>query len=193
MGKTLVDVGSWFGGSIGVFLSEHRNIDVVYAIEPEPANYVLLVKYCQEMRQMHEGVKFYPLPFALSKKTAVQTLHLRDKIGSDYSHVLNPSLKKRQFDKYPYEIQVVALTWNDFIRSFDIRYVDLCYIDVEGAEEDILEGMNIRLPTKIFVSHYHSTKYEGVKTREELQKQLKSMGYKIIHKDRHRMITGKRK
>lgn len=158
----IVDIGA---------LKTYRPSDehTVYFVQPDPVSYIRMIMELEEKEINNITV----LPFAMSNKTGVATLHLRE---FPEGH----SLKERLLEPIIGSYEVPTLTWDDFVKEFNISTVDLLIVDAEGSEEDILEGMTTVFPKLIKMAGYHSGKFKNVKTCEELQKQLIEKGYKII-------------
>ncbi len=154
---------------------DELNDYIVHVIEPMKSNLELLDKFFKTDRIIKHDM-------ALGAKDGTIAINLS--LSWD-SHSLYGM--KKDFDYY-WEIvkqtgdivEVNVMTWDSFIRHAYILNVDVCIIDAEGAEGDILRNMSHTLPKEIYVSHYHSNIFEGVDSKEELLILMTDLGYKDI-------------
>jgi len=178
--RVVVKVGAYNGEWS---IHESRREDTfIYIVEPAPDNYLHLISNITKAR-IHN---ILPLNFALSNKTGTQTLYLRPN-GFNEGH----SLKHRINEPVVGAIKVKTLTWDDFIQVCHITHVNLCYIDAEGSEQDIIEKMTVCYPKRLIVSNYHSGKFKDVMTNTQLQKLITQKNYRITEVKQFEIIAEK--
>lgn len=154
-------------GALGVGHTDN----FVYAIQADPTSYSRMEKKKRDENIINTTI----LNYAVSNKTGMATLYLRPK-GFAEGH----SLKERISQPVIGSVEIPTITWDDLVKKYNIKHVDLCVVDAEGSEEDILEGMTTVLPKKIIMAGYHHGKFKDVETCQELQKRLRNKGYRIV-------------
>ena len=164
---------------IGASHSAIRNFtkegNIVNIVEPITSNLELLDKF-------FDSTKLNKYHLALGSSDGKISINLS--LSWD-SHSL--FTMKEDFDYY-WEIvkqtgdtEVVNInTWDTFTKNNNLTNIDVCLMDVEGAEGDILRHMTINKPKELYVSHYHSNIFKGVDTKEELLELMIKLGYKDI-------------
>jgi len=132
-GMTVIDVGA----NMGYYaLMEARAVGVegrVYAIEPEPRNYRLLVRNVA----LNEYGNVFTFPLGISDETGSSRLHIST--HSNLHNLVAPIKAGKNLHTIDIEVQRL----DDFIQEQEIdpARVDLVRMDVEGWEAKILEGM----------------------------------------------------
>lgn len=132
-GKTIIDIGA----NMGYYaLMEARAVGPkgrVYAIEPEPKNYGLLVRNVA----LNQYCNVLTFPIGISDTTGSATLHI-----SRHSNLHN-LVSPLQADDNARAVTIQVQRLDDFIREREIdpACVHLVRMDVEGWEAKILEGM----------------------------------------------------
>jgi FkbM family methyltransferase len=131
----LVDVGA----NVGLF-SIHAALQEfwrgrVLALEPNPRAFALLERNLGYNEVPHRVVA---VPFAASRKNA--TLQLTAVTGRDEYSTLTGSLHPSVFGEQADTFTVRALPLDDLIRQYDLA-PGLVKIDAEGAELDVLQGL----------------------------------------------------
>jgi len=154
-------------GALGVGGNQE---DIIYLIQPDPTNYITMANKIL----VNDYKNRFIFNIGLSYKNDVQTLNLHQ-FGEGHS------FKERLYEETMRgSIDVATLTWDSFIRINNIDHVDLCVIDAEGSEQDILEGMINVLPNKIIIAGYHHGKFKDVESCQQLQERLINKGYRIV-------------
>lgn len=132
-GMTVIDIGA----NMGYYaLMEARAVGPqgrVYAIEPEPRNYGLLVR--NVALNKYGNVRTFPI--GISNSTGSARLHISR--HSNLHNLVSPIKPDETSSAVTIEVQCL----DDFIREqgIDPARVDLVRMDVEGWEAKILEGM----------------------------------------------------
>jgi len=166
--KVYVDVGACVAPNYG------DKEDFCYAIEPYSKTFQQLLETIEKMKQKGYS-NIVPVNVALSNTTGIQKLWVRPEGYQDGN-----SLYERMSGEpvIGYE-DVVTLTWDDFVSMFSITRVDVMWMDAEGSEEDVLDGMTECFPEKMFIAYYHRGKFD-CKSKEELREQIIEKGYTIV-------------
>jgi len=186
-GHTVVDIGA----NIGYFtLLAARLVGKkgkVYAFEPEPRNYSILLKNIA--LNGYENVA--PMPKAVSNAAGIARLYLSSKdIGA---HTIRQYHDKRQFDEKESGefVEVESVTLDEL---FDDKKqpIDVIKMDIEGAEMAAISGMDRVIREnknlKMFIEFYPSAIREmGYSPEKLVDKLLNGYGFSIIAIDELRM------
>ena len=141
--NVIVDAGANVGFATLYFLKEVPNASV-FCIEPDPENFVFLKKNLHE--EIERGQVTIALAALSGKDGVVNLMSKHFKYNSQIS------------DEYiGNSEEVVSFNPTTFFNKFNIERVDLCKIDIEGAEESIfksdLSWLNI---VKEIIIEFHS-------------------------------------
>lgn len=173
--RTIYDVGACIGVMSLLFVSVFKNARV-YAIEPSTNNYIYLLKNCSWNERMTLD------KFALSNREGEATIAMPTKEqrpemeenSKTNSAILSLYGKS---DKYSEKVAVHKL---DNVAN---RPVDLLKIDAEGHEWEVLDGASKVLAEDrpiVFLNVREGTQKMAGRTTDELQKKMKSYGYKRV-------------
>ena len=103
----------------------------VYAFEPDPANHEILVKNIE----VNGYTNITPIRSALSNRPGTASLHITSlDTGRHSLYRQNIPLKG--------QVEVAVTTLDTFLGTQGWPQVDLIKMDVEGAEQDVLDGMS---------------------------------------------------
>ena len=82
-------------------------------------------------------------------------------------------------DGSTYEVKTDTL--GNIINTSGFKYIDFCFIDVEGGELNVIKGMNWDIPIFMFI--IEMTGSSSIPDYiEQIQAILKNKGYRLIHK-----------
>ena len=131
---TCFDVGANIG-IVSAFLSSRSQ--AVYAFEPEPTNILRLrdtikLNRCNNVTVCEMGV---------SKSSGQETLYVLDSYG-------HHSLGRVQTSRITRSIEIPITTIDEYCSRNHIPYIDLLKVDVEGFEQEVLEGASQMLAAK---------------------------------------------
>lgn len=137
----VVDVGA----NIGVFAlyaSQLATNGKVYALEPHPSNFEMLLHNIENNRVDN----IVPINQAMSDETGQQTLFISRNTGGHSLH-----------RKGKHSIPVATLSLEDFTEQYNIGEIDFCKMDCEGGEYSIFSGCspNILRRIKRISMEYH--------------------------------------
>jgi FkbM family methyltransferase len=171
-GDTIVDVGAYVG--LYSILSSNLvgNDGSIYAIEPEPQTFSLLIRNLR----LNDLNNVLLLNSALSDKTGEAPFYVPKGSTAGSSFHLQ-HLKAQKIKDYT-EIKVKVQTFDNLLASSNLRHVDIMKVDVEGAELSVLHGADNSLAegsVAKLVIEVHKT----VNKLVALRKFLKARGYVI--------------
>ena len=198
----LVVIGAHSGLYLKDLISEYQDRNILL-VEPVPYNYEILnseyknnpkITICKNAIIDKSKKDF----FYYVKKESITKLgkHWASQIGSfDKNHILNHKNKRFDVKEDDIEtIQIEFITFDDLIQKYSIKSIDKLQIDVEGAEYKIMNSINfqkIEINKILFESkHFDGTFIEGKKL-EEIEKKLKSNGYKLQQIDKENILASK--
>jgi len=132
-GMTYIDIGA----NIGYFTLIAAKIvgeeGEIFAFEPEPLNFDLLVKNIA----LNKYENVIPMQKAISNKDGTAKLFV-DRISFGSHSLITPGKDVHSFGQDTIEVE--AQTLDSFFKNYTGK-IDLVKIDVEGAELAVLEGM----------------------------------------------------
>lgn len=140
-GDTLWDIGANIG-LYSLYAALGRNVNV-YAFEPSALNFGLLTEH---VRLNEAGRRIKPLCLALSDRTQLSSLHVRE---FEVGHACNAAGEaKNQFSGFDpvFSQAVPMMTADRFAEIYDVSPPDHIKLDVDGAEGAILAGAGEILP-----------------------------------------------
>lgn len=174
-GDVVLDVGANLGLYSKKFLDLVGLEGAVYSIEPVPTCFSVLEAKCADYVN---SVRF---PFALGDKEAKVTMALDgDPHGATHS-LVNPALQAAGKGS----IDVRVLPGDQLIQEKGLRTPNVIKIDVEGFEEEVLNGLASTLQSPacraVFVEvHFALLEAKGAKTAPlRIKKSLESLGYAV--------------
>lgn len=129
---TIFDIGAAVGDVSRTFLNTFP-YSTVYAFEPFSLSYEKLTSRTQ---QFNDRIKRYNQGFyneTMEKDLNVASYH-------DASSLLPLTGCENKSIEKVYSESVKLEKLDDFVRNNSITYIDLCKIDVEGVEKEVIEG-----------------------------------------------------
>lgn len=129
-GSTIIDVGAHVGYYTLLAARLAGNAGLVYAFEPEPQNHELLVQNVD----LNGYTNVIPISKVVSNEPGTATLFLTS-FDSGRHSTYQSNIRDTE------SIQVPSTTIDQFFESIESPQIDLIKIDVEGAELDVLLGM----------------------------------------------------
>ena len=190
----VVEIGAHYGEDSLRFLEAFPGI-TLYCFEPDPRNIKIFHKYVEDPR-----VKLFEL--ALSNKNGTAEFH-----QSYQSHNAAPTPDKYDWiDSATYEeeklnnsgssslkkgyeftmentITVPTQTYQDWAAANNVEAVDFVWLDVQGAERDVLDGMGDAIRNvHLFWMEYGETEYEDAMSRAETVAYMAARGFAAVEK-----------
>ena len=163
----IIDAGAHIGLSTLYFKKLFPDAQIT-AIEPHTKNFALLKKNVEE--NMLEDVILHKA--ALSTFSGETTLHAdQSSLGWLSTVSINPNAWNGQQDTAPLTVPSLDLT------SLLIRPVDLLKLDIEGAEQEVLQAAGQALHNvKHLIIEFHPTKRQSL---AKLNKFLSQQGFSV--------------
>lgn len=119
--KVIVDLGANIGLSVLYFRNRYPLAQII-AVEPEKANYDLLVKNVSGLRDIHcMNNAIWPTH---------KNLGVFDSGGGEYSYQVKEESEEEK-------AIVQSVTVNDIIEEYQLPKIDLLKIDIEGSEKEL--------------------------------------------------------
>ena len=192
----IVEIGAHYGEDSVRFVETFKD-PTIYCFEPDPRNIAIFKKHIDDARitlfeyalSNEEGEAEFYQSFQDYTKDSVPEKY--DWISQeDYQkHKLNnsgsSSLKKGYKHTLTDTIVVKTKRFDNWIVENDLTMVDLAWIDVQGAEAIVIEGMASEIANVNFIwIEYGEMAYDGGLSRRETVALLESKGFKPL-KDFH--------
>lgn len=181
--RTVVDLGAWEGATPFWFSKYFPNAKV-YAVEPVIESFTLLQNIIIE-RYLKNVI---PIFSGISDHDGVQKIHMCENSRSaslleDMAHGNDLSTRI-----------IPVLSWDTLVDTLDIKKVDFCKVNIEGAEIELLRGMTKVFP-KIMAIESHSRKIDepkgGHEFRDKLEMLITEKGYRMKDKGKITYIVEK--
>ena len=188
----VVEVGSHYGEDTREFLDEFEQIKI-FCFEPDPRNIQIIKKYldttrinfyeCAVSDQDKEGVDFYMATKAPPKDVPkkYQWISREDYHNLNLNRSGASSLKSgHQALDEGLKTKVRTIKLDTWASDNDIDFVDFIWIDVQGAEKEVLKGATEVLKnTKYLYMEYGEMGYNDSMSLEQTIELLKSNGFDI--------------
>ena len=188
---TIVEIGAHFGEDSVRFVEAFAN-PTIHCFEPDPrcieifkkhVNNPNIVLYEIALSNVEAELDFYQSYQTHAGKTPDKYDWISDE---DYhSKKLNnsgsSSLKKGYKHTLSETIKVKSSRFDTWYNDNNIGEVDLAWIDVQGAERDVLEGMGDKIANVRFVwIEYGEQEYEDAMSREQTVQYMENRGFKVV-------------
>lgn len=192
---TIVEIGAHEGGDSKKFLEQFKNLQL-FCFEPDDRcirvfkekitdNRCVLVE--KAVGNKNGKVTFYP------------STGCPDEVGTRKDFNASSSIVKptNNPESYPWlhfkegvEKDIIRL--DDFVQENAIEHIDFIWIDVQGAERDLIEGGRKALSlTKFLKIEYGETEtYSSAMTREETIERLSELNFKLLEEYSSKKTVG---
>lgn len=172
----IVDAGA-HNGSDSIEMCRLFGGASIYSFEPVPEIFEALKLNVAR----HPRILVYNL--ALSSKTGKQRLYISSGTSDGSSSFLKPKdhLKDHPDVLFDSELQVQAISLDDWAAQENVKNVDFMWLDMQGYELEVLKASKVILPTVKVIHMEVSTRitYEGVPLYEEVKKWMKEQGFEV--------------
>ncbi|HBT08332.1 MAG TPA: hypothetical protein DEB18_01555 [Leeuwenhoekiella sp.] len=196
----IVEIGAHYGED-SVRFTETFEKSTIYCFEPDPRNIAIFKKHVDNSR-----IKLFECALSNEEGTAefFQSYqdYAKEQVPDKYDwiskedyekHKLNnsgsSSLKKGYQHTLNETITVQTKRFDNWMVENDISQIDLAWIDVQGAEAMVIEGMGNEIYNVGFIwIEYGELNYEGGLSRADTITLLAAKGFKPL-KDFHNTTT----
>lgn len=166
--KTIVIVGAYWGVEIGEMLNKYPN-STIYAFEAYPMHFDVLRNNYKDISRVKVFNK------CVCNKTGITNFFELSVPGSG-------SIREFQGDKFGHEFKIKEILPIPSTRLCDVeelkdREIDLLWVDVQGAEIEVLKGadltkcnaMFLEIKTRDFVKDWDKEPYKGMCYLDDLK------------------------
>jgi 2-O-methyltransferase len=189
----ILEVGAHFGEDTQRFLyALGDKVSKIYCFEPDPRSIEVFEKYMSDDRVILFKValsnKNGTLPFYQSynpNETSVPAkygwiegnVYKELKLGNSGSS----SLKKGYHLTLKKPVHVDTIRYDDWASNNGVHAIDLAWIDVQGAERDVIEGMGLAIEgIKYIWIEFGEMQYEGSMSFTETVELMASKGFSLM-------------
>jgi len=203
----IIEIGAHYGEDTEDIIDVFDSPEVI-CFEPHPGNASFIRKHFKIEGEFgyYKGAKICLYEVALSETNGESVFNVLDtplpdeqKVPEKYSWIdeedyrqynLNNtgscSLKKGYSDHKTYEITVQTKRLDDVL---DVSHVDFIWIDVQGAEREVVNGgRNIFSKTAYVWTECGEKCYDGAMSRQETISLFENLGFVHIGGDRHNLF-----
>lgn len=177
----IVDVGANVGRFTLPFASKARNGKVL-SFEPDATSFSNLEKNCK----LNSFDNITLVNKGLGSKNASFQLFVVNKNNPGMNRILNDGSSHDSCS----EIEVVKL--DDYLNQLNLDKVDVIKIDVEGFENEVIEGAReviVKYKPLLFVEMSNENLKEHGSSFELLVKKIEELGYKIVNASTMDVVT----
>lgn len=181
--NTMLDIGS-FTGIESVMFSDRLPDTKIHTFEPNPVSLSNVLKCTEGV----ENIKVHEL--AISNFNGESTFYVtNENIGA--SSLLQPSILQKT-GPVTETIDVKVKTIESWAQNENVKSIDLIWMDVQGSELNVLQGMGDLLKTvkAIYVESAVIPYYEGAAHRDEVINFLSSFDLELIESEYHDNFEG---
>lgn len=160
----VVDLGAGYGDEALYVADKSPNVAYI-GVEAQPVIFECLANTFRQL-----GEKFIASPYAISDAESV-------KFVSHYSYAAVGGIPEGYID-------VPTIKWVDFVKKYNIDQIDLFKMNIEGAEKEIVQGIDDFSFIKRFIISCHDFRAnngdgEWFRTKGAVIAKLKEEGYTI--------------
>lgn len=137
-GDVVFDVGANVGAYSLIAASDMKKAVTVYAFEPSPVNYAVLV---ENIRLNKLGESIFAIPLAVSDVNGIMRFNHSDITPGAAEHALGEAVDYKGEEFEPaFSHAVVSASLDYFVSKYSAPVPTHLKIDVDGVELDILKG-----------------------------------------------------
>jgi len=167
----IIDIGANIG-IFSIYTVQNLKNTIIYAFEPEATNFRILT---ENIKINNFEEKIIPFQKAICKNNKDKKLYLNTSPQHSILPCFNSLHKKSKY------ISVKSTTLQQIFKDNKIQKCDLCKIDAEGAEYEILYNMPIKYLSKIknLIIEYHNITYLESHNGKTLKRYLLKQGFRV--------------
>lgn len=180
--SVVIDAGCSYQADLSLYMMEHYGVRA-FGVDPTH-------KHAQALKgiELCSTGRFKHLPLAISSDSGTLTFYesRQNESGSlisNHTNILHDTI-------VTYEVESVTLV--DLLKRIDYKQVAMLKLDLEGAEYDLLQGMNMEdlLPfDQIFIEfHHHAVPQYCEEDTIRLVARIADMGFKVFSLDDHNYL-----
>tara|TARA_R110000824_G_scaffold265036_1_gene453899 strand:- start:307 stop:996 length:690 start_codon:yes stop_codon:yes gene_type:complete len=188
----IVEIGAHYGEDSMRFMKIFKNLSL-HCFEPDPRNIKIFKQFINDDRvKLYEmalsnkkgNAKFYQ-SYQPYEQTNVPSkydwIEYEDYREEKLNNSGSSSLKKGYAHTLDTPIHVQTERFEDWYSSSDLNEIDFVWIDVQGAEKDVLDGMASAISKIKFIwVEYGEKEYEDSMTREETIAYITQNGFELF-------------
>ena len=161
----IVDLGAGIGGELHFYNERMEGKGHIYAIEASPDSFQKLNKLVQKNK----------LPLVSTHHLAITAEN-----GSVWIEETD-AYKANQINSKQSGIEVTGLTLDEFVKQQGINKIDLLKVNIEGAEQLIIEGMeqSVHLIENFAISCHDFLFKEETQIKETVSEFFKANGFEV--------------
>jgi FkbM family methyltransferase len=174
--RGIMDIGSYDGGDAFVFLQHYPEAEIV-SVEASPILYKKINKI--------PSIKWHNLAIGRENKIiTLQQSFVIDKQGKTEPHCATKYLGSA-LNYLPFEIQQTTLAnlWKS-----EIVPLDILWIDVDGMDLEVLQGLGDLRPQLISCEHNGNEWWQEAPSQSEIYYLLTTYGYRRIWENHHTCV-----
>ena len=188
----IIEIGAHYGEDTLRFLEIFPNAKI-HCFEPDDRNIKILnqtvidervIIYQLALSNQKGKVRFYK-SFTEYKINSVPEKYDFISLDEYQNNLLHnsgsSSIKKGYPNCFSEEYYVQTIRFDDWYNSKSIGSIDFVWIDVQGAEYEVIDGMGSTIQKISYIwMEYGEDEYDGALGREQTINLLKSKGFKLV-------------
>lgn len=175
-GDVFVDVGANIG-LYSLYAAKRNPQCTVYAVEPESQNFSRL---CRNIVLSKAG-NVVPCNFALSDREAFDLLYVGSlEPGSALHSLGRPSEYRRSDEPVPLRQGTLSVTLDALVTRYGVPQPALLKVDVDGAEERILDGAEAVLASPVLRTVLVEVTMRDGSADADMEKRLDRFGFRLL-------------
>ena len=171
---TVLDIGANQGFYSMRMAHENPHCRII-AFEPNPLEFEL---FEMNLRKNQFGDRIAARNVAIGSSSGTLRMEIVPEIGPIGGVRVREPARKWLKDEFVKEIEVPALSLDDVFSQYQLDWVDILKMDIEGLEGDVLRNFHQFSRVGKIVVEFHS-----VQGRAELIDMMRVQGFNLVHED----------